>query len=289
MAQPGSVLGHPPQMQGAYQEVTAQLGALAISQRSEVVEDETASADSYPSSPPTPDLQHQVVISGGSYVVVPSARSVIQGQMYQGHSMPVVPFQYVQGQGYQNPYAQSQYPQYVTAPERGSPYPQSQTPPMPQRSASPVMLGHPYLSSTPPSQPSIGRPSPVQTPTPPFTRTPPPSTVAPLIRTAMPPAPGGPMLIPVSGTSVGGSPAASTGNPLPQQMTSSSQAYWRSQQGKRGTKAPEPVHPDILRYQALAQEGQRIQGLHGFPGQQRPPLIQMIPVPQPYPYMPRHG
>ena len=202
-------------------------------------------------------------------------RQMVPGHVYQNP----VPLQYVAGHGYA-PY--SPYTQYVAMPEMASRYPPSQTPPMQPRSPSPVMVGPPYITNPQHMQQHMSHPGRGQTP--PYTRTPPPSS-SPFIRNAVPtPVPGGTMIFPVphSVSNVGSVPPGSATPPT----TSSSYQNWKSQSSKRGSKGTNGVSHDMLHYQALAQEGHRMQqNIASLSGQSGQP-VKMVHVPPHFPVMP---
>ena len=249
-------------------------------------EDDTASTDSYSTTPTPPGTpadvqQHQLMVSGSPYMIVPQQqRQMMSNQVYQGHMPPV---QYVPGQGY---VTYSPYTQYVTVPEPGLRYPQSHTPPVQQaRSPSPIMIGNPYLANPSPVQTHIGRSGPAQTP--PYTRTPPPST-SPYIRNPMPGSmPGGAVMMQMGGQSAAPPTGGSVvGGNIAPSASPTSQTHWRGQQSRRGGKGANGWNHEMMNYQALAQEGQRVQqNIASFSAQNRPPVVKMIQVPPHFPLM----
>ncbi len=248
---------------------------MSISQRHpDFKEDDTGSTDSYSTTPTPPpgtpaDVSQHLMMPGNPYVIVPQQRQMMSGQVYQSP----MSMQYIPGQGY---VTYSPYPQYMTMPDPASRYPQSHTPPVQQpRSPSPIMVGNPYLANPPPGQPHIGRPSPAQTP--PFSRTPPPTSGS-YIRGTMPGSVPG-MMIPMQPTASATSSVA--GKPVPSPGAPAAHSHWKGQPSRRGGKV---ANQEIVNYQALAQEGQRVQQNIAFSGH-RQPVVKMIQVPH-FPMMP---
>lgn len=266
----------------SYADMAMQMGNLSLSHRHpESAEEDSASTDSYSTTPTPPpgsqiEMQHQMMMPGSPYVVIPH-RQMMSGQVYQSP----MPMQYIPSQGYP-PY--SPYTQYVTVPDAGSRYPQSQTPPVQQRSPSPVMVGTPYVTNPPHMQSHMGRPGPGQTP--PFTRTPPPAS-GQYIRNTMPGSvPTGAMMFPVpqspSTPTGAAAPAASVTPPV----TSAAYPHWKGLPPKRGGKSTNGMSHDMLHYQALAQEGHRVQqNIASLSGHSRQPVVKMIPVSPHFPIM----
>lgn len=263
-----------------YQDISGQMTALSLSHRhTDNTEEDVASTDSYSTTPTPPpgtqmDQAYQMMMPGGSpYMIVPQ-RQMVPGHMYQNP----VPLQYIGGHGY-SPY--SPYAQLVTMPEMTSRYPPSQTPPVQPRSPSPVMVGPPYMTN--PVQPHMSHPSRGQTP--PYTRTPPPTT-SPFLRSSVPtPVPGGTMIFPVppSATNIGTVPHGSVTPPA----STSSYQNWKNQSSKRSSKGANGTSHDMLHYQALAQEGHRVQqNIASFAGQSRQPVKLVHHVPPHFQMMP---
>eukprot|EP00794_Sanderia_malayensis_P003612 gene3612-4123_t len=294
---------------GYHNSLTGQLAGMSISHRqSEFREDDTgSSSDSYSNTPTPPpgasstatidmqqQQQQQLMMSSNPYVIMPPpARQMMSGQMYHHHNQQApIPMQYVPGQGY---VAFNPYGQYMAMPPHhhdpnASRYPQSHTPPVQQpRSPSPVMVGSPFIANPPPGQPPhISRPSPAQTP--PFSRTPPPSSAS-YIRNTMPGSlPGSPMIIPVPQSPAAGSSSIG-GRGIPSPGLSSAHSQWKGGhhlQSKRGGKmaggSGAGGGQEVINYQALAQEGQRVQqNMASFSGHR--PVVKMIQVPH-FPLMP---
>ncbi|XP_065053581.1 cAMP-regulated phosphoprotein 21-like isoform X3 [Rhopilema esculentum] len=276
-----SMPGPAQQAQLGYQEVAGQMAALSLSHRHhENADEDSASTDSYSTTPTPPphsqmDMQHQVMVPGSPYVLVPH-RQMVPGQMYQSP----MPLQYIPGQGYV-PYPP--YAQYVTMQEPGTRYPQSQTPPVQARSPSPVMVGAQYVGNHPHHVPThINRSAPGQTP--PYTRTPPPTSAPYICNTMQGPVPGSTMIFPVpqslSAQAGGAVPPGSVTPPA----TSGPYSSWKAQ--KRGPKGTNGMSHDILHYQALAQEGHRVQqNIASMSAQTRQPMVKMIHVPPHLPVM----
>ncbi len=267
---------NPNQPPVGFHDVTGQFANLSIRQRhGEFKEEDTASTDSYSTTPTPPsgapgEVMQQMMMSGSPCVMISQQRPMMSGQVYQNP----VPMQYIPRQGYM---AYGPYPQYVTVPDVGSRYPQSQTPPVQQaRSPSPILMGSPYLANPQAVQPHISRPSPVQTP--PFSRTPPPSSGS-FIRNAIPGSiPGGAMIIPMAQPPAGPT-TGSMGRALPaQQGSPAPHTHWKSQSSRRGGKSGGGASHEMINYQALAQEGQRVQ--QNIASFNRPPVVKMIQVPQ---------
>ena len=254
--------------------------ALALSQRhADNTDEDVASTDSYSTTPTPPpgnqmDVPYQMMVPGGSpYMIIPP-RQMMPGHVYQNP----VPLQYVAGHGYA-PY--SPYAQYVAVPEMGSRYPPSQTPPVQPRSPSPVMVGPPYIAN--PMQPHMSHPGRGQTP--PYTRTPPPTT-SPFLRNTVPAqVPGGTMIFPVQHSVSNVQHSVPPGSVTPP-TSSSPYQNWKGQGSKRSSKGTNGMSNDILHYQALAQEGYRVQqNIASLSGQSRQP-VKMVHVPPHFTMMP---
>lgn len=228
------------------------MAALSVSNRhTENTEEDVASTDSYSTTPTPPpgnqvDASYQMMVPGGNpYMVIPH-RQMVPSHLYQNP----VPLQYVSGHGYTS---YPPYTPYVAMSEVASRYPPSQTPPIQPRSPSPVMVGQPYIPNPQHMQTHMNQPGRGQTP--PYTRTPPP-TSGPFIRnTVATPTPAGPMIFPVQHS------VSNVGQGLHGSATPSASFFQnlKNHNSKRSSKGTNGVTHDILHYQALAQEGHRMQ------------------------------
>ena len=263
-----------------FHDISNQIASLSVSNRhAENTEEDVASTDSYSTTPTPPpgnqiDASYQMMVPGGNpYMVIPH-RQMLPSHVYQNP----VPLQYVSGHGYAS---YSPYAPYVAMSEVASRYPPSQTPPVQPRSPSPVMVGSPYMPNPQHMQTHMSHPGRGQTP--PYTRTPPP-TSSPFIRnTVATPIPAGTMIFPMqhSVSNVGpGLPGSAT------PPTTSSYQNWKNHSSKRNIKGTNGVTHDILHYQALAQEGHRMQQNIASISNQSGQPVKMVHVPPHFPIIP---
>jgi len=268
----------PPSSAVGYQDISSQMAALSLSNRhADSAEEDVASTDSYSTTPTPPpgnhmDASYQMMVPGGNpYMIIPQ-RQIVPGHVYQNP----VPLQYVGNQGY-SPY--SPYTQYIAMSDVAPRYPPSHTPPVQPRSPSPVMVGQPYVTNPQHMQAHMNHPGRVQTP--PYTRTPPP-TSSPFIRNTTP-MPGGTVIFPVPNSVSSVGPVLPGSSPIP---TTSSYQNWKSHSSKRSSKGTNGVGHDALHYQALAQEGHRMQqniaSISNQPGQS----VKMVHMPPHFPILP---